>query len=261
MISVIGGEACGPEALTTAEAGRECSRATVCGGRGGVMEAACRCARPKAATRSASCPAAATRTRPEPVRRVPVFTGMGSPATSWSCSRRRRHRHRRLIRHLSEISYALIRPGRRHRHVDFSYRGFDGDSITRVSDAAEAVDTPSLRRRAAFVTQIDMSDNRSIHAREVLDSRGNPTVAATVTLASGASGSSVVPGRVDGHPRGARAARQGPERHGGKGVLQAVANVNDKIGPKRRNVHQRPACAGRSDDRPRRHAQQGQPRR
>jgi enolase len=79
-----------------------------------------------------------------------------------------------------------------------------------------------------------MSDKiASIHAREVLDSRGNPTVSATVTLASGASGSTVVPSGASTGIHEAHELRDNdPKRYGGKGVLQAVANVNDKIGPR-----------------------------
>jgi enolase len=71
---------------------------------------------------------------------------------------------------------------------------------------------------------------RSIRAREVLDSRGNPTVEAEVVLAGGASGRAIVPSGASTGVYEAVELRDGdPERHGGKGVLKAVANVNDTI--------------------------------
>ena len=79
-----------------------------------------------------------------------------------------------------------------------------------------------------------MSDKiASIHAREVLDSRGNPTVFATVTLEGGASGSAAVPsGASTGIHEALELRDKDPKRYGGKGVLHAVANVNEKIAPK-----------------------------
>ena len=69
----------------------------------------------------------------------------------------------------------------------------------------------------------------SLSAREVLDSRGNPTIEVTCELESGAGG----PGhravrRIHGVLRGRRAARR-RRRFGGKGVLKAVGNVNGEI--------------------------------
>ncbi|MBM3204823.1 phosphopyruvate hydratase [Candidatus Uhrbacteria bacterium] len=72
---------------------------------------------------------------------------------------------------------------------------------------------------------------RSIHAREVLDSRGNPTVACRVTLQSGASAESEVPSGASTGSHEALELRDGGKRYGGKGVLKAVANVNKKILP------------------------------
>jgi enolase len=69
-----------------------------------------------------------------------------------------------------------------------------------------------------------------IHAREILDSRGNPTVAAEVTLADGSSGHAAVPSGASTGTREAVELRDGDKtRYGGKGVLQAVANVNGPI--------------------------------
>ncbi len=69
-----------------------------------------------------------------------------------------------------------------------------------------------------------------IRAREILDSRGNPTVEADVVLASGAIGSAMVPSGASTGEREAIELRDGDKsRYLGKGVLNAVANVNDEI--------------------------------
>jgi enolase len=78
-----------------------------------------------------------------------------------------------------------------------------------------------------------MSTIISVHAREILDSRGNPTVEADVTLASGASGRAAVPSGASTGEHEAVELRDGDQqRFGGKGVLEAVKNVNDVIGPR-----------------------------
>jgi enolase len=72
----------------------------------------------------------------------------------------------------------------------------------------------------------------SIHAREVLDSRGNPTVEVDVTLSCGARGRAIVP---SGASTGAHEAWERRDedrlRYKGKGVLKAVAGVNESIAP------------------------------
>jgi enolase len=71
---------------------------------------------------------------------------------------------------------------------------------------------------------------RSIHAREILDSRGNPTLEAEVTLADGRMGRAAVPSGASTGSREAVELRDGDKRrYGGKGVTQAVANVNGPI--------------------------------
>jgi enolase len=71
-----------------------------------------------------------------------------------------------------------------------------------------------------------------ITALEILDSRGNPTVEATVRLAGGAVGRARVPSGASTGRHEAVELRDGdPGRYGGKGVLRAVANVVDVIGP------------------------------
>ncbi len=72
-----------------------------------------------------------------------------------------------------------------------------------------------------------------INAREIIDSRGNPTVEADVVLAGGAVGRAAVPSGASTGSREAIELRDGDKnRFGGKGVLNAVANINDKIAPK-----------------------------
>ncbi len=78
-----------------------------------------------------------------------------------------------------------------------------------------------------------MSEILSVKAREVLDSRGNPTVEAEVLLDSGYVGTAIVPSGASTGSREALELRDGDEdRYMGKGVLQAVQNVNEEIGPK-----------------------------
>ena len=69
-----------------------------------------------------------------------------------------------------------------------------------------------------------------IHAREILDSRGNPTLEAEVTLAGGGFGRAAVPSGASTGSREAVELRDGDKsRYGGKGVTHAVANVNSVI--------------------------------
>ncbi len=78
-----------------------------------------------------------------------------------------------------------------------------------------------------------MSGILDVHAREVLDSRGNPTIAVEVTLDSGDVGSAMVPSGASTGEHEALELRDGDNgRYNGKGVLQAVKNINDVIGPK-----------------------------
>jgi enolase len=69
----------------------------------------------------------------------------------------------------------------------------------------------------------------SISAIEVMDSRGNPTVKATVELSDGTVASAVVPSGASTGKREALELRDGDERYMGKGVLKAVSHVNDAI--------------------------------
>jgi enolase len=75
-----------------------------------------------------------------------------------------------------------------------------------------------------------MSIIKSVHAREILDSRGNPTLEAEITLESGAFGRAAVPSGASTGSREAIELRDGDKgRYLGKGVRQAVANVNGEI--------------------------------
>jgi enolase len=70
----------------------------------------------------------------------------------------------------------------------------------------------------------------AIHAREILDSRGNPTVEADVFLGDGSIGRAAVPSGASTGEHEAVELRDGDEaRYGGKGVLHAVENINEKI--------------------------------
>jgi enolase len=74
-----------------------------------------------------------------------------------------------------------------------------------------------------------MTTIESVRALEILDSRGNPTVSATVTLTSGVSASAAVPSGASTGAHEAVELRDGGARYGGKGVARAVANVNEEI--------------------------------
>ncbi len=77
-----------------------------------------------------------------------------------------------------------------------------------------------------------MSEIRTVHAREILDSRGNPTVEVEVWLDSGAFGRAMVPSGASTGTREAVELRDDDDtRYGGKGVRQAVRNVTETIAP------------------------------
>ncbi len=77
-----------------------------------------------------------------------------------------------------------------------------------------------------------MADIREVQSREILDSRGNPTVEVDVWLENGVLGRAAVPSGASTGAREAVELRDGDDRRfGGQGVLLAVANVNEKIAP------------------------------
>ena len=74
-----------------------------------------------------------------------------------------------------------------------------------------------------------MSEIQLVHARQVIDSRGNPTVEVEVGLKSGAAGRAAVPSGASTGEHEAVELRDGGDAFGGKGVTKAVANVNGEI--------------------------------
>ncbi len=79
-----------------------------------------------------------------------------------------------------------------------------------------------------------MSTIEHVVGREVLDSRGNPTVEVEVVLDSGARGRALAPSGASTGAHEAVELRDGGDRYGGKGVLTAVQHVNTEIAA---NVH------------------------
>ncbi len=107
-------------------------------------------------------------------------------------------------------------------------------TIHSAAGEALAVDRrPRLNDRLHHrITRSDMTEIVAIRAREVLDSRGNPTVEADVILESGALGRAIVPSGASTGEHEAVELRDGDKSHYlGKGVLQAVENVESVIAP------------------------------
>src|SRR5579863_6641657 len=92
---------------------------------------------------------------------------------------------------------------------------------------------PKLNDRLQHrIVRTHMTEIVAVRAREVLDSRGNPTVEADVILESGAQGRAIVPSGASTGEHEAVELRDGDKTHYlGKGVLQAVANVETVIAP------------------------------
>jgi enolase len=76
-----------------------------------------------------------------------------------------------------------------------------------------------------------MSMIESVHARQILDSRGNPTVEVEVVTEGGSFGRAAVPSGASTGAYEALELRDGEDAYGGKGVLKAVKNVNEVIAP------------------------------
>src|SRR5262249_46347415 len=77
----------------------------------------------------------------------------------------------------------------------------------------------------------------NVRAREILDSRGQPTIEATVEVTGGAAGRAAVPSGASTGAHEAVELRDGDaRRYAGKGVLRAVGNVNDVLGPALRGL-------------------------
>lgn len=160
-ISVIGGERCPPEILAAAETvGRELAKrgaTVVCGGRGGVMEAACRGARSEGGHTIGIMPGKnAEESPPNVYVEFPIYTGMGYArnvmvvlsgeaviAISGSYGT------------LSEISYCLINeiPVVGIDTWEFAYKGHQSERIARVSDPVQAAEMAvSLARSRGTAT-------------------------------------------------------------------------------------------------------------
>ena len=92
---------------------------------------------------------------------------------------------------------------------------------------------PKLNERLQHhIARSNMTEIAAIHAREVLDSRGNPTVEADVVLESGALGRAIVPSGASTGEHEAVELRDGDKSHYlGKGVLKAVENVESILAP------------------------------
>mmetsp|Transcript_4500 Transcript_4500/g.11592 ORF Transcript_4500/g.11592 Transcript_4500/m.11592 type:complete len:471 (-) Transcript_4500:453-1865(-) len=90
--------------------------------------------------------------------------------------------------------------------------------------------SPTVQTRSTASTSLQMSSVESVLAREILDSRGNPTVEVEVTTADGVFRASVPSGASTGAYEAVEL-RDGGDRYLGKGVLKAVTNVNDILGP------------------------------
>src|SRR6266568_4716359 len=98
------------------------------------------------------------------------------------------------------------------------------------SIAAVRVDDDSKTIHSEKERHTSMTNIGDIHARQVLDSRGNPTVEAEVTLANGVVGRAIVPSGASTGEHEAVELRDGDnQRYFGKGVLKAVENVNAEI--------------------------------
>jgi enolase len=107
-------------------------------------------------------------------------------------------------------------------------------SIQSLAGHAVAVDRrPKLNDRLQHrILRTDMTEIVSIRAREILDSRGNPTVEADVILESGALGRAAVPSGASTGEHEAVELRDGDKSHYlGKGVLQAVENIESVLAP------------------------------
>ena len=78
-----------------------------------------------------------------------------------------------------------------------------------------------------------MTEIVDVHAREILDSRGNPTLECEVAVASGSVGRAAVPSGASTGEHEAHELRDGDKgRYGGKGVRTAVENVRSRIAPR-----------------------------
>src|SRR5438105_9425475 len=105
-------------------------------------------------------------------------------------------------------------------------------TIHSSSGDALSIGREPSRKSAASVTGRKMSNIQEIRAREILDSRGNPTVECDVLLASGTLGRAAVPsGASTGEHEAVELRDNDPRHYLGKGVLKAVENIETAIAP------------------------------
>src|SRR5688500_3222154 len=123
------------------------------------------------------------------------------------------------------IKRSLRRPFGRPRWVS----GLPGGAGTAQGASEGGRPSSTIRHTCNRSHRYVMSSIEHVAAREVLDSRGNPTVEVEVCLASGATGRAIVPSGASTGQVEAAELRHGDERCGGKGVRRAVGHVNDAI--------------------------------
>jgi enolase 1/2/3 len=110
---------------------------------------------------------------------------------------------------------------------------FDSKATTTSVDVVREGSLGSGPCFLGLFLRIEMSTIIEVHAREILDSRGNPTVEAEVVLSSGAQGRAAVPSGASTGEHEAVELRDGDaKRYAGKGVTEAVRNVNEILGPR-----------------------------
>jgi enolase len=108
------------------------------------------------------------------------------------------------------------------------------ETIAAATGEAIRVDRrPKLNERIQHhIVRSEMTEITAIHAREILDSRGNPTVEADVVLEGGAMGRAIVPSGASTGEHEAVELRDGDKSHYlGKGVLKAVENIESILAP------------------------------
>jgi enolase len=121
------------------------------------------------------------------------------------------------------------RPSRRHKPAGRPHRPQGPGARVGGLGESEELDRKDLEGLRAADSICSMSEIAAVHAREILDSRGNPPVEAEVRLESGASGRAAVPSGASTGAHEACELRDGEGRYGGKGVLKAVGHVNGEI--------------------------------
>ena len=270
LISVIGrGDDASDRAKElAAEVGRLLAKrgaTVVCGGLGGVMEAACKGAKSAGGTTIGILPGS----DPDAANKwvdIPIPTGLGyarntvvvkAGAAVIAVSG--------AYGTLSEIGHSLAEDKAVVGLETWDLNPPDGtnDEIIRARSPADAVEKaiaiarrcPAQVRRCAIrrveSCEIAMSKIETVLASEILDSRSNPTLHATVVLEDGAKGMAAVPSGASTGSREAVELRDGDaRRYGGKGVLIAVANVRGELADAVTGTRRRRSNGGRP-----RHAQ------